>query len=195
MDRLTVFDLDDTLIRTRACVVVNGPRGRRVLTPAEYTAFHKDEGDAEDFSQFNDRALLDEAEEIRPVFTLLRAILSEGGRVAVVTARERPGPVAAFLESRGAPVPVGMIHAVTSPGYTGDTVPDRKASAFRMLAEAGHTDIVYYDDCSRNLASVRHVCKEEGVRIECVRVEYIDGWTAFSSASTTTSSPSSEPTA
>jgi hypothetical protein len=169
--RLTVFDLDDTLVRTDAKVLISGPMGPIALTPAEYSVFRKRPGDVEDFSQFNDESILHAAEELHPAFPRLRGLVESGSHVAIVTAREREAVVHKFLESRGVHLRSEMVHAVNGSGYAGSTIPERKAHAFSVLVGMGYVDIVYYDDCAHNLSHARGTCEVLGASIECVHVK------------------------
>ena len=71
-DRLLVFDLDDTLIHSKANVVVKRGTKTMVLTPADFNHYQWEEGDIVDYSQFRSDEILDSAELTKYWNTLKR---------------------------------------------------------------------------------------------------------------------------
>ena len=61
-DRLLVFDLDDTLIRSKANVIVKRGLKNIHLTPEQYNFYKQEPGDIVDYSQFRSDDILDSAD-------------------------------------------------------------------------------------------------------------------------------------
>lgn len=159
-----VFDLDDTLVITDARVIVR--RGGSVLSlrPSEFTVFERLPGDEMDFSQFDDPSLLAAGRIVADTASILVDGFLDGVPVAIVTARGNADVVGGFLrDALGVSVPPSLLHAVS--GYPGDTVPEKKAEAFRRLSAQGLREFSYYEDCRRNLRAAQEVCGGLGCRV------------------------------
>lgn len=86
-----VFDLDDTLIRTKAEVRVVDSHGAEIkrLTPAQFTTHALGPGERYDFRDFGDVGILARGEPVGYTRTIIETLLKNGTRsdFAILTAR------------------------------------------------------------------------------------------------------------
>lgn len=145
--KLTVFDFDDTLVRSRSMVRVVTAAGEKFqLTPGEYAVYDKQPGDVMDYSDFS---RLVDPQEIKWTLKILRNISTAGGTVAILTARGPSArePIQKFLSDAGLP----PMEVVT----LGDSDPVRKAKYIADRIEMDGFDYVeFFDDSHKNVAAV-----------------------------------------
>lgn len=96
-----LFDLDDTLIRTSARVLVLDSGGGllRALSPAEFTGYRPAPGEVLDFREFSDLGILSRGIVVRYTRGIIDSILRYGTRshFGILTARSDKSLHAAFL--------------------------------------------------------------------------------------------------
>lgn len=150
-DRLLVFDLDDTLIRSKANVVVSRG-GREIhLTPEEYNTYKWQEGDIVDYSQFRSDEILDSADLTKYWKTLEREY-RKGTHICILTARGDQNMVWRFFKRKGIEIKNELCIAVEDPkyGFTG-SVANKKQEAIEGLVNLGYRRFVFFDDSQENL--------------------------------------------
>jgi len=82
-----ITDFDDTLVHTDARVIVIDKDGkRRTISPAEYAAYEKQDGDTFDFSEFEQ---LKNPRPIKKYTDLLKKVVDQkkADKIVVLTAR------------------------------------------------------------------------------------------------------------
>lgn len=144
--KLRIFDLDDTLIRTKSSVYVKSEDGKvRKLTPGEYALYEPKAGDKFDFSEFNK---IIQPQEIKGITNLLRKIVSKEGerKVVILTARGSYQPIKDYLKDIG----FDGIYVVA----LGDGDPQKKADWIEEKIKTGYNDIFFIDDSHKNVAAV-----------------------------------------
>jgi len=173
-----LFDLDDTLIRTDARVLVLDPRGQdaRSLSPAEFSAYRPEPGEAFDFREFSDLGILSRGIVVKYTKSIIDTILRFGTRseFGILTARGDKKLHAAFLirlfkSLFGVRLAKELIFAVSDERFA--LYKDRRdrdgAGPFAALSIAqrkalviaedlvgrGFNDISFYDDSRENLQS------------------------------------------
>jgi hypothetical protein len=96
-----LFDLDDTLIRTEAKVLVRDAEGAllRSLAPAEFTTYQRAPGEIFDFREFSDLGILSRGIVVKYTRTIIDTILKYGTRseFGILTARADKKLHAPFL--------------------------------------------------------------------------------------------------
>lgn len=171
-DRILVFDLDDTLIHSKANVVVKRGSKTMVLTPADFNSYKFVEGDIVDYSQFRSDEILDSADLTKYWKTLEREY-RKGTHICILTARGDQDMVWRFFKRKGIEIKNELVIAVEDPKYglTG-TVAQRKQEAIENLVDLGYRNFVFFDDSQENLDHVKSLEKEFsglGVKIKTVK--------------------------
>lgn len=171
-DRLLVFDLDDTLIRSKANVVVKRGIKSIYLTPSEYNFYKWQPGDIVDYSQFRSDDVMDSADLTKYWRTLEREY-KKGTHICILTARGDQDMVWRFFKRKGIEIKNELVIAVEDPkyGYTG-TVANKKKEAIEGLVELGYRIFVFFDDSQENLdhaKSLETEFKNLGVKIKTVK--------------------------
>lgn len=170
--RITVFDLDDTLVSTSAKIrVIDAATGREIaaLTPSQFNKFEKDNAHFLNFDDFESFEILKQGKPLK-TFLILQKLYYSGGEIAIVTARSSRKLISDFFLEHGIKLKRNLIFAVNDPeaGFTGH-VYDRKKQAIEQLVEKGYNDLLFYDDYLPNLTAVKEA-EREGVIVETVLV-------------------------
>lgn len=171
-DRLLVFDLDDTLIRSKANVVVNRGKKKIYLTPEDYNFYKWQEGDVVDYSQFRSDEILDSADLTRYWRTLEREY-RKGTHICILTARGDQDMVWRFFKRKGIEIKNELCIAVEDPkyGFTG-SISNKKKEAIEGLVDLGYRTFVFFDDSQENLDNAKSLEKDFsrlGVKIKTVK--------------------------
>jgi hypothetical protein len=179
-----LFDLDDTLIRTEARVLVRDGEGSllRSLSPSEFTVYRPAEGEAFDFREFSDLGILSRGIVVKYTKSIIDTILRYGTRseFGILTARSdkklhAPFLIRLFRSLFGVRLSNELIFAVSDSRFSGykdrgarasgsePPVPFSKLSVSQrkalVIAEdlvgRGFNDISFYDDSRENLESFK----------------------------------------
>ncbi|MDB5102539.1 MAG: hypothetical protein JWP91_228 [Fibrobacteres bacterium] len=179
-----LFDLDDTLIRTEARVLVRDAHGSllRALAPAEFTVYRPGPGEAFDFREFSDLGILSRGIVVKYTKTIIDTILRYGTRseFGILTARadkklHAPFLIRLFRSLFGVRLSNELIFAVSDQRFSGykdrgaaargqePPIPFSKLSVSQrkalVIAEdlvgRGFNDISFYDDSRENLESFK----------------------------------------
>ena len=161
---LSVFDFDDTLVKTDSWVYVNKD-GKTIkkLDPGQFAVSKLGPGEEYDFRDF-DRKLRN-PKLIKKNVDLLKKQLnkarkeSRGTRkVTILTARRLGQPITSFLKSMG-------IDAYVVP--LGDANPEKKADWIEAQIKKGYDTVYFMDDSAKNVRAVeKRVKKYPNVRIK-----------------------------
>lgn len=160
---LFAFDLDDTLIKTKASIIVHNGEETRTLTPAEYAFYEPQPGDEFDYSQFQG---IKDPVVIKDTFELFSKILKtskmlSNAKTIILTARTPSitSDLQKFLEKYN--LPDVQLHAV------GSSDPIRKAEVIQDYIDKGFNLIRFYDDSTKNITAVKALEKTNpGVQIQ-----------------------------
>jgi hypothetical protein len=175
-----LFDLDDTLIRTSARVLVRDAGGKvlRALSTAEFTAYRPSPEEVLDFGEFSDLGILSRGIVVRYTRTIIDTILAHGTRseFGILTARadkklHAPFLIRLFRSLFGVRLANEYIFAVSDERFSGykdrrigpEGVPFSRLSVSQrkalVIAEdlvgRGFNDISFYDDSRANLESFK----------------------------------------
>lgn len=149
---LSVFDFDDTLVRTLSWIyVMRGGKEVKKLDPAEFAVYKPKSGETFDFRDFDKRLrnpklikqnvalLIQQLEKARKV--------SRGARkVTILTARAIGMPVTHFFKSIGLDVYVVPL---------GSADPKKKADWIESQIKKGYNRIYFIDDSPKNVRAVQ----------------------------------------
>lgn len=173
--RIVIFDLDDTLLKSKAKIkLINKTTGRLVkeLTPNQFNSFFGNKKYIIDYSEFESPGILAKSTLIDETFNEMKKSISKGVRVAILTARNSSLLVKEFIDSVGVEIPIEWVIAVNDPVFphTGP-VPLRKQKAIKDIAELGYNDIIFYDDNDDNLRFASEIDGYKGIRVKTIKVK------------------------
>lgn len=174
-DRLIIFDLDDTLIKTDAKIKVLNHRTKKIiceLTPEQFNRFEHGPHHVLNFDDFDSPEILREGKFIHSIFSKLKYYYKKGVPVSIVTARSSSELVREFFLENGIDIHQDLVIAINDPiyGYAG-SISERKQKAITELIDAGYTDLVFFDDNEDNLRLAKDVEGYKGATIKLVKVD------------------------
>ena len=161
MNKAFVFDFDDTLVTTEACVLLHTdwlPMGMTnpsaQLTPAEFNEYELKKGERFDFSEFRCTNLIEKGRPTE-LMRLAKEVYDENHSVYILTARSNDvsDAIAKFLKIHG--IEAKQIICVGDSGeYDGIAVCKRKA--LRTIMKL-YDKIYFYDDNKENIESANEI--------------------------------------
>jgi len=174
-ERVIVFDLDDTLVKTGAKIKVISNRTGKVikeLTPEEFNSYISSPGKFLSFSEFEDPEILRQGKFISGVIKKLLSYYRRKIPVAIVTARSDTKLIRDFFLEKGIDIHPELVIAVNDPaqGFTGK-IPERKLQALSRLHEMGFKNFTFFDDNEDNLRLAKELENREHVEVELIKVE------------------------
>jgi FMN phosphatase YigB (HAD superfamily) len=168
MNKAFVFDFDDTLAKTDACVLVHTnwlPMGMTnpsvQLTPAEFNDYELKEGERFDFSEFRCASLIENGRPTE-LMQLAKEVYDENHSVYILTARsdDVSDAIAKFLSLHG--IEAKQIICVgDNDGHNGIAAGKRKSLITIMKL---YDKIYFYDDNKENI----ELANEIGVKTHLI---------------------------
>lgn len=160
---LTIFDFDDTLVRSHGSRIRIAHDDGSVsdLSTEEFASYVERPGDIMDFSDFDKYP--HDAELIESSFDEIENAISSGHEVIVLTARKSGAPVRQFLQDHG--VSALQVVAVASS--------DPMAKARYVINKIKNSDfdlVQVYEDNMRNIRAIKKVVDDHGTRFRSVKV-------------------------
>lgn len=155
---ISVFDFDDTLVKTTSYIYMTRVNGERVkMTPAEYATYEPRRGDVFDFSDF------EHVKSPTPIMHMLLklqyAVRNLGTEnVFILTARGNSAPIRAFLDDMG--IPKIRIYAIGSGDPQGKADVIRREVISRRSRGRRVSVVRFYDDSAKNVAAVSDLQRE-----------------------------------
>ena len=157
---LFVFDFDDTIARSDSKVFLGRDNERIEMDSARFADYQYQEGDEMDFSDFN-RV---DAEIIPNTLAILDAEMAKGHKIVIVTARP-PGAIEGiktFFRQNG----------MTPPDIYATSGSANKPAVLKDLLEQGsYGRVIVYEDCRKNIESLKPVADEMGIPYTAICVE------------------------
>jgi hypothetical protein len=174
-NRLIIFDLDDTLVKTDAKIKILNRRTKKIiseLTPEQFNQFEQEPHHILNFEDFECPDILREGIFIHSIFTKLKYYYKKGVPVSIVTARSSSGLVREFFLDNGIDIHPDLVIAINDPsyGYIGN-ISERKQKAITELIDSGYTNLVFFDDNEDNLRLAKDVEGYRGSKIKLVKVD------------------------
>jgi len=175
-DKLVIFDLDDTLIKTDAKIkIVDSKTGEILqgLTPSEFNFYSsKISNHFLNFDDFECPEILRKARFIKRIFNRFKKYYGEGIPVSIVTARSSSKLVRDFLLSNGIDVHPDLVIAINDPKYSFEgSISQRKQRAILDLIDDGYTDLIFFDDNHENLNLAKEVEGYKNSKIKLIKVD------------------------
>lgn len=174
-DSINVFDIDDTLVVTKAKIKVIDPINKTEfsLTPAEYNEYQRLPHHKLDFSDFDDVELLKNGQLIEWVVDILKKTMAKGKAVGVVTARSaNVKTLKEFFNHHNIRIHKDLIIPVNEPRapYKGNNA-QRKQQAFEDLIEMGYRKFKFFDDDTKNLQLVKKLEEKHDIKVDIRHIQ------------------------
>lgn len=157
---LTIWDIDDTLFRTAAKVMVKGADGTiKELTSSEYNSYKPGPGESLDFSQFDDADLFHATSSpIDAIWNTALKTLEQigkrpGSRMVVITARRDLDDKHKFIDTfRKHGMDMSKVHVFRAGNLNHGSSAANKQAIVRDLLELGnYSETRMFDDHPENL--------------------------------------------
>ena len=155
-NKILLFDVDDTLINTTACIwVVKNGRYIKKLTNSEYNDYKLGPGESFDLREFEDKEILFKETLTKYWYTLKREY-NKGTHIGIITARGNCEMIRDFIKKNGIDIHKSLVFATDDPklGLMG-TVQQRKAEVIARLYNMGYRLFVFFDDNLNNLRAAK----------------------------------------
>ena len=157
MKKAFVFDFDDTLAFTEACVIlvqINGSGWKTTrLTPAQFNSHKLQDGDRFEFDEFCDASLILDGKPTR-LLSFAAEVFTEGHPVFILTARSDSvaNAIQQFLRRVG--ITAKAIHCVGK--ETATDIPKAKRQVLLSIIE-NHDIVYFYDDDEANVEAAKEI--------------------------------------
>ena len=173
-EKILVFDLDDTLVRTDAKIKILNRKTKEVLrelTPQEFNQFEKKKGHILNFDDFDSAELLRQGKMIHEIFEILKKSYSKKIPVAILTARSSSELVRDFFLQNGIDIHPELVIAINDPQFKHEgSIPERKKKAIQELIDLGFKDLTFFDDHEDNLKLAKEAEGYKGAKVKTIKV-------------------------
>ena len=156
---LTIFDIDDTMFKTKARVKVM-PSGK-TLTPQKFNTYKLGKGESFDFGEFKSAKLFQQtAVPIGKMIAKFKAILKNavksGSKVIIVTARADMDDKKLFLDTfRSHGIDIDKSHIIRAGNLGMKSSAEAKAQVFKQFLDTNeYSRIRLFDDDKSNLQAL-----------------------------------------
>lgn len=174
---LYVFDMDDTLIKSEACITYeDAVTGKNVrLSTAEYNKIshiikeHPELYKKLSFKEFNDYCLLKNAISL-PMYKVMKALYQAGQPVAILTSREDSVMVSEFFQ-KVCEIKIPESHIICineNKKYRNNKISDaelKKEAIIKLHKIEGYTTFIIYDDCDEFNTAMMTATAECGIHV------------------------------
>ena len=170
-EKIILFDIDDTLIKSKAKIYVLDEQNNlvRKLTPAQYNHYKRKEGEHFNYDEFDNEEILNKA-KLTKIWKDLKNFYDNGANIGIVTARGDKEMLIRFFMNRGMNINRYLVFAVgSSKSKFKGKIKDRKRQVIEHLSARGYKNFVFYDDNEDNLKEVEQMQNRIGVNIETVQ--------------------------
>lgn len=168
--KLLIFDMDDTLIHTKARVGIRKGDDVRWISNAEFNDYQLKKGETFDFSEFDDPAILNKSTFTKYWDTLKREY-NKGTHIAIITARAIGKEIRKFFLRNGIDIKKELVFAVGDPKYPFQgTIQEKKAQTIELLNKIGYDTFVFFDDNEANLEQAEKLEHKLNLKIHTVKV-------------------------
>lgn len=175
--KITIFDLDDTLVQTDALITVTnrqtGITSR--INAKQFNKFGRDDSKFQyDFSEFRDPVRLLNGTIFEKTLSRLEDLYGFE-TIGCITAREDVDLVQTFFANLKFPINRDLIYVLNGePRKYFGPVPKMKAWAVSQLIDRGFKEIQFFEDSIANLNACQDICDMRNVKFRPVLVD--DSW-------------------
>lgn len=173
-DKMIIFDLDDTLVKTDAKIKILNSKTHRVikeLTPEQFNGFVKKKHHVLNFDDFDCPDLLRQGNIINEIFHLLKSTYSKKIPVAILTARSDSDMVRDFFLNYGIDIHPELVIAINDPQFKHKgSIAERKRKAIEDLVDSGYKDLIFFDDNEDNLRLAKSLEGYKDLKIKTIKV-------------------------
>lgn len=170
-NRIMLFDLDDTLIHTTAEILLfKDGKFVRKISNTEFNDYVLRPGESFDFAEFDDPKIL-ASSKFTKYWNTLKREYRKGTHIGILTARSDCDMIKNFLLDNGIRIKDELVMAINDPklGLSG-TIQQKKAEAIKILANAGYSTFIFFDDNEGNLESAKKLESEYRITVKTVKV-------------------------
>jgi len=166
---LTMFDVDETMFKTKAKVKVVNKNGKVIkkLDNQQFNLYKKKAGEEYDFGEFKNAEVFNRtstpiARMINKVKVILKNAVRKGSRVIIVTARPNFDDKELFLDTfRNQGIDIDKIYVERAGNLGGGPAADNKKVIFRKyLDQKIYKRIRLFDDAKSNLKAFLSLQKD-----------------------------------
>lgn len=174
-DKILLFDVDDTLIRSDINVyVVDKDTGAvlRKLSSSEFNTYKLKPNEDFDYHEFKDEELLNSKSVFLKYWDTLQREYQKGTHIGIITARQRQDIFYRFFKNHGIDIKNELVFAINDPKMKlkGETIKDRKAEVIKRIVKWGYKTIVFFDDNQANLNTAKKLESKYDIKIHTVKV-------------------------
>lgn len=168
-DKVLIFDIDDTLIKSSAMVYVrkNGKIIKQ-LNSDEYNYYKLEPGESFSYEEFEDINKMLDA-EIRPYFHTMKREYDKGVHISILTARSNKNMIHNFfMKKAGIDIHPDLIFA-TGDDISNCTVSEKKSKCIKTLVNYGYKTLIFFDDNIDNLKEVKSMGNKLNVKVHIIK--------------------------
>ena len=168
-DKVLVFDVDDTLIKSNAKVYVrkNGKIIKKLNTQ-EYNTYKPKPNEEFTYEEFGDLNKMLEA-DITPYFKTMEREYNKGVHISILTARANKKLIHEFfIQKSNIDINPKLIFTVGD-DMSDLSVSEKKAKCIRTLVEYGYKTLIFFDDNVENLNEVKSMGERLGIKIHTIK--------------------------
>ena len=169
MKKLTLFDFDNTLVRTSARIKIKDANNITVHWLKNLGDYKLKDGETIDFSDFETESVLQFA---RPLALLekLRDLVNKQECVGILSARSSFEIIHRYLETQGITIDISKIFTINNPMWNleGNNCVRKRKMIEMLIKDSDITHVEVYDDDVNNLLEISKI--ESTVDIKTILV-------------------------
>jgi phosphoserine phosphatase len=169
MKKLTLFDFDNTLVRTSARIKIKDANNITVHWLKNLGDYKLKDGETIDFSDFETESVLQFA---RPLALLekLRDLVNKQECVGILSARSSFEIIHHYLETQGITIDISKIFTINNPTWNleGNNCVRKRKMIEMLIKDSDITHVEVYDDDVNNLLEISKI--ESTVDIKTILV-------------------------
>lgn len=168
-DKVLVFDIDDTLIKSNARIFVrkNG-EVIKTLNSQEYNEYVLQPDEKFTYEEFEDLNIMLDA-ELTPYFETMKREYQKGVHISILTARSDNKMIHDFfLKKENIDIHPKLIFTMGD-DKSNMSISKKKAKCIKKLVDYGYKILIFFDDNVDNLNEVKMMGDSLGVKIHVIK--------------------------